>query len=332
MIAIDPELLRRLVARARLAPSVHNIQPTRFSLDGGAILLLGERDRRLPAADPAGLDVRLSHGAALEGLALALSENGLAIAETHVFAASESGPIARVAAAATSDAADPLGGQTALRSSWRGGFLALDAATQAGLARLAAVAPDLLLVQDRAAIRRIAALADRAGLFFLRDTSHRRELRDWMRLSRGHRDYRRDGLNAEALALSRLEALGAGVVLGPAFPWLDRIGLAGTLTAEAGKAGSAAAMALLHRPEGEDALETGRAFYRAWLAMAREGLAGCPVSVLVDWSETRAALGKDHPLPAGRRLINVFRIGVPAIAHSVAHARLPVDELIRPGL
>ena len=41
MIAVDLDLLRKLVAQARLAPSVHNIQPTRFSLEDGAILLHG---------------------------------------------------------------------------------------------------------------------------------------------------------------------------------------------------------------------------------------------------------------------------------------------------
>ncbi len=331
MISVDLDLLRKLVAQARLAPSVHNIQPTRFSLEDGAILLHGDPDRRLPAADSTGHDVRLSHGAALEGLALALSENGLAIAEARIGRADKAGPIARITVAAASGAPDPLGEQIPLRASWRGGFLPPDAATRAALQRLSTAAPDLLLVQEHAAVQRIAALADRAGLFFLRDPDHRSELLSWMRLSKRHPGYRCDGLNAEAMALSRIEALGAGIVLGPAFPWLDRIGFAAALTSEAGKASSAAAMALFHRPNGEDPLLTGRAFYRAWLAMAREGLAGCPVSVLVDWPETRAALSQAHQMPAGRRLVNVFRIGVPLVSQTVRHARLPVDELILPA-
>lgn len=48
-------------------------------------------------------------------------------------------------------------------------------------------------------------------------------------------------LTAEAMALGRIEAIGAGLVLGPLFPLLDRLGLAGAVTAEAGKARSAAA-------------------------------------------------------------------------------------------
>jgi nitroreductase len=329
VIAVDPDLLRRLVAQARLAPSVHNIQPTRFALDGGAILLHGDPARRLPAADPIGHDVKLSHGAALEGLALALAEHGLSIAELRLGPAGAGGPVARLAVAA-GGAADPLTRQVPLRASWRGAFRAPDAETHAALDRLAIAVPDLLLVRDPAAIATSASLADRAGLFFLRDSDHRRELLGWMRLSPRHPDYRRDGLSAEAMTLSGVEAFGAGFVLGRAFPWLDRLRLSGPLTAEAGKARSAAAMALLHRPDGEDPLLTGRAFYRAWLALAREGLAGCPVSVLVDWPQTRSALLAAHPVPAGRRLVNVFRIGVPVAARPATHARLPVDELIRP--
>ncbi|QCI62936.1 hypothetical protein [Phreatobacter stygius] len=328
MIAVEPDLLRRLVAEARLAPSVHNIQPTRVSLDAGAILLQDDPARRLPAADPTGHDVRLSHGAFLEGLALALGRAGLAIAELTVAPTGAAGPIARIAAAAgtqdPSASPDPLASHVAARASWRGGFTPADDTTRAALARLAGNQSDLLMVTEPQAVRRIAMLADRAGLFFLRDQAHRRELTHWMRLSRAHPDHDRDGLNAEAMALGRIEAFGAGLVLGPLFPLLDRLGLAGPVTAEAGKAGSAAAMALFHRAEGEDPLVTGRAFYRAWLA-------GCPVSVLADWPEANAALRAAHPLPAGRRLVNVFRIGVPARPRRIGHARLPVEALIRPA-
>lgn len=92
------------------------------------------------------------------------------------------------------------------------------------------------------------------------------------------------------------------------------------------------AIALFHRPAGEDPLETGQAFYRAWLTMERLGLAACPVSVLADWPEANRMLVSQHRLPAGRRLVNVFRLGIAAGALSTRHVRLPVQELItEPG-
>jgi hypothetical protein len=148
-----------------------------------------------------------------------------------------------------------------------------------------------------------------------------------MRLSRHDPRYGRDGLNAEAMALGSVEAMGASLVLGPLFPLLKRLGLAEPLTRERSKTASGA-IALFHRPLGEDPLETGRAFYRAWLSMEAQALGACPISVLADWPVSNAALLARHPLPAGRRLVNVFRLGrVPPDAAS-HRARLPVAELI----
>ena len=81
MIELSINLLRTVVAEARLAPSVHNVQPSRWRLVGNRLLLLGDPSRAIPVADPAGRDWRLSHGAHLEGLALALAARGARLAE-----------------------------------------------------------------------------------------------------------------------------------------------------------------------------------------------------------------------------------------------------------
>ena len=65
---IDLALLKAALDEARLAPSVHNVQPTRWRLAGDRLLLLGDPARTIPVADPAGRDWRLSHGAHFEGL------------------------------------------------------------------------------------------------------------------------------------------------------------------------------------------------------------------------------------------------------------------------
>jgi nitroreductase len=327
---LDRALLEDLVAQARLAPSVHNIQPTRWRADGSGLLVLEDTVRRLPVADPAGHDVRLSHGAAIEGLALALAEKGLRIAKIVTLdgqpEATGLRPVARLSFAAGASP-DRLANPVAARVSWRGAFRRADADSRQALAHLAASNGDLRIVDQQIAVAAITTLGDRAGLHFLREEAHRREFLHWMRLSPAHPDYLRDGLNAEAMALGRLEAIGAGLVLGALFPLLDRLGLVGTLTSERGKTGSGA-LALFHRPAGEDALDTGRAFYRAWLAITATGLAACPVSVLADWPESRRTLEETHPLPTRRRLVNVFRLGLPVRAPANARARLPVSELI----
>lgn len=327
---LDHSLFETLVAEASLAPSVHNIQPTRWRLlTADTVLLLEDGQRSLPAADPSGHDVRLSHGAALEGLSLACGRHGLRVSRVELGDGSDEVAGLRVIARlifAAGGVADPLAPAVAGRRSWRGRFMADDGRLQEALQRLAA-APDLLVVPPGPAVAEIAELGDRAGFHFLCKDEHRRELLAWMRLSRSDPRYGCDGLNAEAMGFGRVEAVGVSLVLGPLFPWLHRLGLAEPLSRERGKAASSA-MALFHRPEGEDPLETGRAFYRAWLAMAAQGLGACPVSVLADWPVSNAALVRSHPLPAGRRLVNVFRLGLVPTGIGAARTRLPLGEQI----
>ncbi len=328
---LDRLLLEELLAEVRLAPSVHNVQPTRWRLLGDdRLLLLEDVSRRLPAADPSGHDVRLSHGAALEGLSLALGRRGLRIAEIEpVTEAAISGdllPVARIAIA-TGGAFDPLADQVSERISWRGGFRAFGPAGESALDGLPTSSTDLVLVRDPPAVTQIAQLADEAGFHFLCDDAHRAELLRWMRLSRSDPSYERDGLSAEAMAMPGMVALGTRLVLGPLFPLLHRLGLAATLASEQGKFANSV-VALFHRPDGEDPLASGRAFYRAWLAMTAQGLAACPVSVLADRPVSNRQLVERYRVPMGRRLVNVFRLGLPASSPQGGRARLPVAELI----
>lgn len=325
---LDPHLFQDLVAEARLAPSVHNIQPTRWRREGDAILVLADETRLLPVADPRGHDIRLSHGAAIEGLSLALGRRGLRMArlDTTVDASSGQGVVARIALASGGEA-DPLARAVASRASWRGAFRRRDPDLPTRLARLAPARDDLVIIGEAEAVSSVADLGDRAAFHFLCDEAHRRELLHWMRLSRSHPRYGLDGLDAEALALGRIEAVVASLVLGPLFPALRQMGLAAPLTRERGKTASGG-IALFHRPLGEDPLETGRAFYKAWLAMEMTGLAACPISVLADWPLSNRALVGRFGVPSDRRLVNVFRVGAPTRRNPARHARLAVQDLI----
>lgn len=334
MITLPPDDLRSILAEVRLAPSVHNIQPSRWRMGEGVLTLLGDTARSIPVADPTARDWRLSHGTAIEGLALALGQRGLAIADIETAAGPADSaaaapliPIARLTLKSVSDAA-PARPPIATRVSWRGGFQPVDAETERDLDRLASEQDDLRLIRSAPQIGAIARLADRAGLHFLRQGEHRRELLHWMRLAKSHPLYERDGLNARAMNLNAAEAFSAGLVLGPLFAALDRIGLAKPLVSEAGKTRTAAAVALFHRPSGEDPLQSGRAFYRAWLAMERHNLKACPMSVLADWPVARDELAALYAVPPDRRIVNAFRIGRPKGTPQLMHARLPVDELI----
>ena len=325
MIAVDVELLRTLVAEARLAPSVHNIQPTRWRIADGRIVVLADAARTLPVADPSGHDVAISHGAAIEGLSLALAARGLRIAETAQ--PENADEVARLTIVANG-ARDPLSSAVATRISWRGKFTKPAPDAAARLDRIAAACCDLTLIRTQSAIADAAKLGDAAGLHFLRDPAHRAELLHWMRLSSSHPDFLRDGLGAPQMALSRFEAVGAGLALGPLFSALDRICLAAPLVAEGGKTRSATALALFCRPHGEDPLVSGRHFYRAWLAIAREGFQACVMSVLADLPAANAALRARHGVGDDKRLVSVMRIGAPVAPTMPPRVRLPAVELI----
>jgi len=68
--------LHDAVEAAVLAPSIRNTQPWVFRLHDGRVDVLGDRRRRLPAADPHGIGLRMSCGAALFNLRLGIAHLG----------------------------------------------------------------------------------------------------------------------------------------------------------------------------------------------------------------------------------------------------------------
>jgi nitroreductase len=312
---------RELVTEANLAPSVHNIQPARFHFaEDGAIQVVEHAARRIPVGDPTGADNRKSLGAAAEGLSLALAARNLTarieIADgLRLTLNPEAAP-------------DPLREYVPARATWRGHFARPSVHDARALDALAKF-EDLTIVTEAGRRAEIAALYDETSLSVLRDDAYREELVAWMRLARRHPDWSRDGLNADAMALSPFEAFGAGVVMGNAFKTLDKLGIAGPLIAEGAKVKGAAGVIFFHRPQEENDYDTGRRFYRVWLEMTARGLAACPMSVLADVGTTATAIKTAYGIPADRKLVTAFRVGcAPDGARRASRARLPVDELV----
>jgi nitroreductase len=327
-----PPLLSRtdllaLVDDARRAPSVHNIQPARWALSAPDVLTLrADSARRLPIADPTGHDVRVSLGAACEGMAIALGARGLIAAPPHLDAGP---PFAAQLRLERGGTADPLAPAVARRATWRGTFARTPATALDALERRVTPA-GVVVVRDARRTRELAALSDEAGDEFLLDPRYWRETWQWLRLAPSHPGWTRDGLNADALALSGVERVAGRWLMAPrAFEWMRRLGLARALISERGKVESAGALLLFTAPVNEDPFVTGRAFYRRWLEATMEGLALCPMSVLADSRRANDEIRRVHALPASVRLVNVFRVGAPPPGFP-GHLtpRLPSDELI----
>ena len=322
---MTPATLRKLVAEASASPSVHNVQPARWRIEGETLVLLEDLQRRLAVGDPTGNDASLSLGAAAEGLVLAASRIGLA-ARLEPLSGSH-GDLRQVARFHFDDGAaeDPLAPQLLRRASWRGPFLPAPGAVKTAAQSLAG--PDCTIVTDPAAIGQIAALYDRASFGFMRKDGFRAELLGWMRLKKSHPDWARDGLNAEAMKLSAIEAFGAGLVLGPLFRLLSAVGLARPLLAEASAFRDAAGIALFHRPAQEDPFESGRHFHRCWLAIEKAGFGANVLAALADDEAAATRLCSEHGIPSGNRLVSAFRFGLRK-GDGFAPARLPLDTLL----
>lgn len=317
---LAPDTFRALVADANLAPSVHNVQPTRWRLlPDGRVEVLEDHSRRLPVGDPEGRDIGVSHGCAVEGFRLAASQQGLTVDVGH-----RDGCVAELIVSEGGEV-DPLARLLHRRRTYRGRF------EPGGEARAARLEPtdDLTIIDEPDRIARLAELYDETSLRWFREQPYRAELVSWMRLSRRHPAWSIDGLNAEAMEMSALEAAGAAFVLRPGvFETLDRVGLAGSLVAEAPVVRSACAVALFHRPMSETPFDTGRRFHRAWLEFTRAGLSASPMAVLADDPEARASLQREYGVGDDRRLITAFRLGVAPDRTLPPKPRLAVDALI----
>ena len=81
---LDRTTARTAIALANRAPSVHNSQPWRWRIGASSIHLFADPARALPATDPDARDLRISCGAALHHLGVALRASGLT-ATVHRF-------------------------------------------------------------------------------------------------------------------------------------------------------------------------------------------------------------------------------------------------------
>lgn len=324
------EWIAALIADASLAPSVHNVQPARWRvLSDDTLLLVEDQSRRLRVGDPTGNDAGISLGAAVEGMRLAASQRGLTLTVDDAAPLPTLTPpfhaIARYRLA-SDGIDDPLAQWVPHRRSWRGAFVA--PTDQDRYDAQALVGADRTLVIDTAELKFLAPVFDRASYRFTREDAFRAELRSWMRLKRTDPNWARDGLNADAMALSRIEAMGAGLVLGPLFSPLATVGLASSLLAEGGKVASAAAVVLYHRPIGEPPMQSGAAFYRLWLEITAAGFSAAVLAALADDTATAATLQARYRLPETHRIVSAFRIGRAAGEQAEPRARLPLAELL----
>lgn len=321
---MTPEFLEKIAAEANLAPSAHNTQPTRWAMDGqNAIVLSLDPARLLPVGDPENKDARLSGGAALYGTMLALARHGHGVSGWEI-----SDDVARLAIAGPPGPVQPIETLKS-RTTFRAGFAQASPELRKSLSNMCAGRSDTALTQDAHRIAMLSELNDQVSLAVMRSPSFRRELVDWMRLRASDPRWALDGLSAESLALSGLEARVAGIALGrPVFEILDRLGFGKAIVSEHGKTVTATGLVAFHRPAEEDRWTSGGKFYEFWLALTAAGFAAWPMAVLADDPTARREVMKLFELAEERELITVLRVGPHPGNRQPEKARLPADQLV----
>jgi nitroreductase len=320
---------RAVVAEASRAPSVHNVQPARWRFVDDSVVLFRAIDRALPVADPTGHDIEASLGAAFEGMSIALSRRGLVAsrsADATAFNAPRCASVLHASISrATAEESDPLAPWVFARRAFRGRF---EPSTPDDARALATLAREDVILIPHERLLTLATRHDAATWAFESRPEYHRELWAWLRLSRRHPSYGRDGLNADCLALSGLERRAALLLLKPSvFAQLAGIGVARHLISEAPQVRSAAT-ALLFTPRRTDTpFDVGRRFYRLWLEVTALGFHLVPMSASADHESTRGLLAAEHTVPPDRRIANVLRVGRARPGSVAQSPRLPVDEL-----
>ncbi|MEL6959128.1 MAG: hypothetical protein AAGL89_09285 [Pseudomonadota bacterium] len=321
---LPQDMYEACVARAALAPTVHNTQPARWVRDGEVLSLFCDTDVGLSVGDPTGRDAALSCGAVLEAMVLALSAEGYQAQVTYTGAGCRPGqglvPVAHVAL--ETGAEDGLHAQLEARFTWRGPFTAGSAALFGWTRK------DTRLVLDEPGRRWLAERNDTASLAIMQDANFRQELVSWMRLRASHPRAGLDGMDRDAMRMSAGQARLAPFVLTKLWGLLDRIGITPTLTTEQDVTLTAPVIGLFYRPKSENPVESGRAYLRLCLEATSLGFAGWPMAALSDHVPTCEEICKRFGIPLDQRLVQVIRFGVPT-GDAPARARRPLSEVLR---
>lgn len=322
---MDQATFRTVVDTAKYAPSAHNTQPARWTLQGdGSILISADPSRRLTVGDPQDRDLQIACGAAVEGTVLALAQIGHGAQVVYLSGPDDGGyrPMATVSLTGDPVPEDvALAGYVTRRRTHRLGFAA-------GAGAPLPAQSGVTVVTDQSDIAWLSTQIDVASARIMQDRAFRSELLDWMRLSPKHALYHRDGLNKAALAMDWLTATLTRPILGsPLYTVFSAMGLGPALSGEAAKSRTSAAIILLHWSRVGDMRDAGRCFYRSWLEATSAGLAGWPAAALADDEHTAQQIKDRFAVPQDQVLFNALRVGAIESA-TPDNTRLDTDDVI----
>ncbi|WP_018352494.1 Acg family FMN-binding oxidoreductase [Longispora albida] len=194
MNVLTTDVLTEAVTAATLAPSMHNTQPWLFRREGDAIDLHADYRRELPVADPLHRAVRISCGAALFNLRLGLAVLGCPMEVRLMPEPGRPEILARLTPASPrppTPAERELYAAIPRRHTSREPFLDTQVPAEHRHRLSQAAAAEhcwLMLTDDPAEVRRIAAILRAADRELTSDPAYQAEMRAWTSRSPGSLD------------------------------------------------------------------------------------------------------------------------------------------------
>jgi hypothetical protein len=283
----EVQVLRRAVARAILAPSVHNTQPWRFVIHGETLEIHADGSRRLRVLDPRGRQMTISCGCALFNARVVLAASGYEATVDRFPDLSRPKFLARVSLAGYSDARLPLASLDAmveLRQTNRRRFadepvpLAIVSALSDAAAAEGAQLYEVADPDQRYTVARLSQEADREQNV---NPAYRAELRTWTTDD----PMRRDGV--PSLAVPHVDA---GADDDIPIRDFDTHG-AGWLPVTTHSSMDQCLLLLGTFADGPEAwLRAGEALERVLLEVTRHGYVASPLTQIVEIPVTRARL------------------------------------------
>lgn len=329
-------IVSALLEAASLAPSAHNTQPWALRFHEDALEIHPKFDRALTAADADGRDLLHGVGALLENCILTLAAHGQSGTYTCADTLTDSRAVITLRWRPAAHRESVLESYRMIpirRTSWAAFERRMPDESMLQRLQGAVGAPFRLRImlepEKIRAAREIAAVADAA---LLANNDIAEELRRWLRFSRRDSSWYRDGLNADCMGWSGVEAVVASYLLRPfSLRLLMKLGLLRALMGRVDQQAPFAPLLCLltcddPQPSVKLRIDGGRSLQRAWLAAASGGLATHPLSSALDHPPSRERIYALFQVTPRESPINLFRLGYsPKVARSY---RLPVEELL----
>lgn len=336
----------RALSLAVRAPSSHNVQPWLVELGPeNRMRLFVDRGRLLPAADPWARQIHVSQGTFLELLDIAARQFGYAM-QTHYFPKGEysnrtieSKPVAEIEFRRESGGiADPLFAGIVRRESNKRPYDPMKPVSAGDLAVLHAANTmterteriGWMCVSDIAERHAVAEICKDAMAVEVESPQRNRETAEWFRFSEAELRKKRDGFGCSQSGAEGVQRwIAETFFLSRARAWNPRGAFAqGAVKQAAGQAESAGAFAALVTKGNSrlDQLLAGRAYARADLAAACNGLAIQPMSQALEeyteMSKVQRRLKSILDVKETDTVQMLFRLG-----HAKAVSRTPRRQL-----